>query len=108
MKIKQTRNLRHAIVSFELFNKLGGWDIAPETELSSVIEGINGDDARHWFKKLKTTCKVADCLSENCLYVFTYNKEGTALVPRRITMSYQTYANYSKGWRKYGSESIRA
>ena len=107
MKVIKTRNLKHAIVPFETFNKLIGYDIAPSESIKS-IEAISPDDAKHQLQKLGVSCPAIDrgALQAGCLYVFRYTKDGTKLMPKRVTMSEKTRQNLIRGSERYGEAYI--
>lgn len=100
MQMKLTRNLKKAIVNFETFQSL---DWMSTAERPKEILVITGDDARHQmsFLGVKTSNLIDDCL-----YVFRYSRDEKKLVPKRMSMHPKTYANYSKGWKRFGAESI--
>lgn len=107
MKIIETMDLKEAIVPFETFNTLNGYDLAPEDALPKILYAISPENAIAQFKDLGVDCKTKNNLLQDSLYVFRYTYDNERLVPFRVTMAAKTAANYYKGSSKYGSLSIK-
>ena len=106
MKIIRTRHLEKAIVPFELWEKILGYDLKPEDALPKEIYAIDGEMARTEMKKLGVDCKCKEHLSESCLYVFRKTLNTDRIVPYRVTMHPKTAANYYRGSKNYGELKI--
>ncbi len=98
--------LKDFIVSFEEwsnanFNRTWG---------NKVPKAIRGDVA---FQKSRNShgkyiIEGGEKLLSQCYYIFRYSKDGSKLIPLRVSMHPKTYANISKGSMRYGSQHIYA
>ena len=97
--------LKNYVVSFEDWNKANlnrNWG----GEIPN--KAIRGDIAYQKSRNSKGKYKIAggEKLLKECYYIFRYSKDGTKLIPLRVSMHPKTQSNIEKGSIRYGSLSI--
>ena len=101
MKRIETKEMEKAIYSYDIairiFNNINWGDDDPEIQEFFAIWGEDVDREKYTIKSE---------LSENVMYIFRWNKNGTNLVPYHVSYREKTIRNLEKGSRKYGFQSI--